>query len=94
MKILIEINITEADLQTLQAIDRINQTDFPVHKTTDFDAKFGPEVRLRLESTGLLDWEYDEFVKDTLYSVSSMGYRTLSAAIMSGVLRGDVTSPV
>lgn len=93
MKILIEVNITEAELNALQAIDQANQTDAPLHKLTDLEARFGKDMLEKLEAIGMFDWEYDEWVKDVLYTVSSMGYRTLSSAIQSGILKGEVSSP-
>jgi len=86
MKILIEVDITEAALNALAIIDQANQTDAPLHKQTDLDDRFSKNIRERLESAGLLDWEYDDFVKDCLYTISTMGYRTLSAAILAGQL--------
>lgn len=86
MKILIEVNITEAELNALQAIDQANQTDASLHTQTALEARFGKDMVGKLEAIGMFDWEYDEWVKDVLYTVSSMGYRTLSSAIQSGIL--------
>lgn len=86
MKILIEVNITEAELNALQAINQANQTDAPIHTQTALEARFGKDMLEKLEAIGMFDWEYDDFVKDVLYTISTMGYRTLSAAIQSGIL--------
>jgi len=86
MKVVIEVEISEAEMNALSIIDQANQSDGPINTKTELEAKFGKNMLDRLESIGMFDWEYVDFMDDVMYTISNLGYKTLSAAIQSGIM--------
>jgi hypothetical protein len=84
LNINITVSIEQADLQILQDLDSAVRTSDTDMTQTGLESKLGKETVERLSDLGVLNCEFDEFLRDGLYWISDLGQRVLSSAIQSG----------